>query len=420
MICFLYDIIRSLEVSFKINNTNCFSFIYAFYDHRDLKGFENMKFSQRILGIKPSATLAVDAKAKELSAQGKNVISFGAGEPDFISPPAAFEYARRAMENGQTHYTPNPGIQELRQEICAYYQKRFGVEYIPGQVVVSNGAKPCIYETLAAIVDPGDEVILIAPTWVSYIEQIQLLDGKVAVVDTQDTNYTPEIHSVEKAITEKTTAILLNSPSNPTGVMLDEKTIKGIADLAVKYDLWLIWDEIYERLTYKQAEHLNPVQLMPELASRTIIINGVSKAYAMTGWRIGYSIAPPGLAAKINAFQSHLTSNPSSIAQWAAFGAMKESEQDVIRMRDAFADRRSLICSLLDEMPHISYPKPDGAFYVFINIKGCLGKSYEGRVITDDQLFCSLLLEAESVAVVPGSAFLAPGHVRVSTPVHPN
>jgi len=372
-----------------------------------------MKFSRRILGINPSATLAVDAKAKELRSLGKNVISFGSGGPDFISPPAAFEYARNAMERGETHYTPTPGIQELRKEICIYYKKRFAIEYSPAQVVVGAGAKPCIYEALAAIVDPGDEVILIAPTWVSYLEQIQLLDGRVAVVDT-DSKYVPQLANIEKAITDRSVALLLNSPANPSGVMLDEETIKGIGRLAIKYDLWLIWDEIYERITYGETSHYNPVQLMPELASRTVIINGVSKAYAMTGWRIGYSIAPMALASKISDFQSHLTSNPCSIAQWAAVGAMRESDDDVAAMREAFQDRRELMCGLLSQMPHISFPVPDGAFYVFINIKECLGKSYEGQVITDDQTFCSILLASELVAVVPGSAFLAPGHIRVS------
>jgi len=373
-----------------------------------------MKLSQRILGIKPSATFAVDAKAKELTNQGKDVISFGAGEPDFISPPAAFAYAREAMDKGETHYTPTPGIPELREEICTYYKKRFGVEYSPAQVVVGCGAKPCIYEALAAIVDPGDEVIVLAPTWVSYIEQIQLLDGKVKVVDTQDKGFIPALEEVEAAINDKTVAILLNSPSNPTGVMLDPETIKGIGRLAIKHDIWLIWDEIYERLVYGDVKHYNAVQLLPELISRTIIINGVSKGYAMTGWRIGYVIAPKELAAKINAFQSHLTSNPSSVAQWAAVGAMREAEADVLRMRDIFNQRRDLICNLLSQMPYITFPKPDGAFYVFVNVQACIGKKYGDKVIEDDISFCSALLDAELVAVVPGSAFLAPGYLRVS------
>jgi aspartate aminotransferase len=380
---------------------------------------ENMKLSQRILGIKPSATFAVDAKAKELANQGKDVISFGAGEPDFISPPAAFEYAKAAMAKGETHYTPTPGIPELRQEICTYYKKRFGLDYAPSQVIVGCGAKPCIYEALAAIVDPGDEVIVLAPTWVSYIEQIQLLDGKVVVANTQDKGFVPDLQEIEALITERTVAILLNSPSNPTGVMLDPRTIKGIGELAIKHDLWLIWDEIYERLVYGEAKHYNAVQVMPELMSRTIIINGVSKGYAMTGWRIGYVIAPKELAPKINAFQSHLTSNPTSIAQWAAVGAMKHSEADVLRMREIFEERRDLICSLLSAMPHITFPKPDGAFYVFVNIEGCVGKKYDGKLIEDDLSFCSLLLEAELVAVVPGSAFLAPNFLRVSYATSP-
>lgn len=373
-----------------------------------------MKLSQRILGIKPSATFAVDAKAKELASQGKDVISFGAGEPDFDSPSAALEYAREAMDKGKTHYTAAAGILELRQEICNYYKNRFELDYKPSQVVVGCGAKPCIYETLAAIVDPGDEVIVLAPTWVSYIEQIQLLDGKVIVVDTHNKGFIPALEDIKAVITERTVAILLNSPSNPTGIMLDPDTIKSVGELAIKNDIWFIWDEIYERLVYGDAKHYNPVQLSPELKDRTIIINGVSKGYAMTGWRIGYVIAPQELAGKINAFQGHLTSNPTSIAQWAAVGVMRNSEEDVIRMIEIFEHRRDMICALLGEMQHISFPKPEGAFYVFINIQKCIGKSYNGKQIEDDVSFCNALLEAELVAVVPGSAFLAPGYLRVS------
>ncbi|WP_415536151.1 pyridoxal phosphate-dependent aminotransferase [Dehalobacter sp. 4CP] len=379
-----------------------------------MKGFESMKLSQRILGMKPSATLAVDAKAKELKSQGKNVISFGSGEPDFVSPPSAFKYATEAMEKGKTHYTPTPGIPELRQEICTYYRKEFGLEFDPGQVVVGPGAKPCIYEALTAIVDPGDEIVLLAPAWVSYIEQIHLVDGRPVIVETEDSGFMPRLDRVEAAITDKTTALLLNSPSNPTGVLFDEKTVRGLGKIAQKHDLWLIWDEIYEKLVYGQNKHVNPLQLMPELASRTIIINGVSKAYAMTGWRIGYSIAPLELSSKINSFQSHLTSNACSIAQWAAVGAMRESGEDLLRMKAAFSDRRDLICGLLRKMPHISFPEPEGAFYVFLNIKNCIGMSFEGQKIKDDIGFCNRLLDSELVAVVPGSAFLAPGYLRIS------
>lgn len=373
-----------------------------------------MKLSQRILGIKPSATFAVDAKAKELANQGKDVISFGAGEPDFISPPAAFDYAREAMDKGLTHYTPTPGIIELREEICTYYKRSFGVEYKPSQVIVGTGAKPCIYEALAAIVDPGDEVIVLAPAWVSYLEQIQLVDGKVVVVETQNNNFVPDLDAFQKAITDKTVAVILNSPSNPTGVMLDPEIIKAIGQLCIEHGLWLIWDEIYERLVYGGAKHYNAVQVLPELKSRTIVINGLSKAYAMTGWRIGYLIAPEEAASRINSFQSHLTSNPSSIAQWAGVGAMRHSEDDVTRMRDVFYERRELLCNLLREMPLITFPVPKGAFYLFVNIEQCIGKKYQGKLIEDDLSFCSILLEAELVAVVPGSAFLAPGYLRLS------
>lgn len=378
-----------------------------------------MKLSQRVLGINPSATLAVDAKAKALKAQGQDVISFGTGEPDFISPPAAFAYARDAMEKGKTHYTPTAGVPELRREISNYYQQRFGLSYSPSQIVVSSGAKLSIYEALEAIVDPGDEVILLAPTWVSYLEQIRLAGGKAVVVDTEESGFLPALDQVKAAVTPKTVAILLNSPTNPTGVMLEREFLAAVGDLVIERDLWLIWDEIYERLTYGQAQHYNPVQLVPELAARTVLINGVSKSYAMTGWRIGYLLAPQELAAKIIAFQSHLTSNPASISQWAALGAMEHGEDDVIRMREAFGRRRELICNLLAQMPLISFPEPRGAFYVFVNVKQYLGKTYQGRLIKNDLDFCSLLLDSELVAVVPGSAFQVPGYFRVSYAVAP-
>lgn len=373
-----------------------------------------MKLSKRIMGIQPSATFAVDAKAKELSGQGKNVISFGAGEPDFVSPPAAFEYARKALDLGETHYTPTPSIPELRQEICTYYKKQFDIDYAPAQVIVGSGAKPCIYEALAGIIDPGDEVIMLSPTWVSYVEQVNFLEGKVTVVDTTDTGFIPLPERVEKVITDKTAAILLNSPSNPTGVILSEETIRQMGQLALQYDIWLIWDEIYERLVYGDAKHLNPVQIMPELKDNAIIINGVSKAYAMTGWRIGYVLAPLKLASKINALQGHLTSNPCSIAQWAAVGALRESDDDVEQMRGSFGLRRDLICSLLHNMPLITFPEPQGAFYVFVDVSACIGKKYRDQIIHDDLSFCSALLEGELVAVVPGSAFLAPNYIRLS------
>ncbi|MDR0434268.1 MAG: pyridoxal phosphate-dependent aminotransferase [Gracilibacteraceae bacterium] len=373
-----------------------------------------MKLSRRIMAIEPSATLAVDAKAGELKAQGKDVISFGAGEPDFVSPPAAFAYARRAMEEGRTHYPPTQGIPALRQEISDYYKRRFDLTVEPGQIVVGCGAKPMIYETLAAIVDPGDEVVLMAPTWVSYIEQIRLVDGKVTVVDTEKTGFVPDLREVEQAITPRTAAILVNSPSNPTGVVYGADTLRGLGALAVKYDLWLVWDEIYEQLVYGENRHIHPLQLMPELAGRVVTINGVSKTYAMTGWRVGYALGPREIISKINAFQSHLTSGATSIAQWAALGVMRESEADKQKMHEAFESRRALICGLLAAMPRVSFPEPQGAFYVFINIKDYLNKSYKGKLLNNDIEFCAALLEEELVAAVPGGAFFAPGYLRVS------
>jgi len=373
-----------------------------------------MKLSQRILGINPSATLAVDAKAKELKQKGQNVISFGAGEPDFVSPPGVLAYARQAIDRGETHYTPVSGIMALRQEICRYYGERFGLTVSPAQVIVGPGAKQCLYETMAAIINPGDEVILLAPTWVSYIEQVHFLDGEVSIVDTEKEGFKLNEGMLRAAINERTVAILLNSPANPSGLVYDRAVLEMVGRLALEFDLWIIWDEIYEQLVYQGTEHLNPLQIMPELAERTILVNGVSKTYAMTGWRIGYIIAPPSAAAKIGDFQSHLSSNPCSIAQWAALGAFKECAEDAARMKTAFQERRALICSLLSQMPGVTFPYPQGAFYVFANIRSHIGKSYLGTTISDDVSFCSLLLEKALVALVPGSAFLAPGYVRIS------
>lgn len=363
--------------------------------------------------MEPSATLAVVAKAKALKGQGKPVISFGAGEPDFDSPPGAVRYAEKAIREGQTHYTQSNGLPELREAVVSYYKSRFGLEYASDQVIIGAGAKPLIYETLAALVDPGDEVLVFSPAWVSYVEQIRLFDGKEVIVDTTGTNCIPDPEMLARAITPRTVGMLVNTPNNPTGAVYDENTLRSIASLAVKHDLWIIFDEIYERLVYGKNEHRNIVSISPETMDRTVQINGVSKAYAMTGWRIGYALAPRWLTPKVGAVQGHLTSNACSIAQWASLGALMESEPDVVKMRQEFSKRRDIMTGLLSKMPHISFSEPQGAFYVFINVRNTLGGSYGGRTIENDGDFCEALLEAEFVAAVPGSAFLAPGYVRL-------
>jgi aspartate aminotransferase len=373
-----------------------------------------MKISTRASRMEPSATLAVVNKAKALKGQGRPVISFGAGEPDFDSPRGAVTYAERAISEGQTHYTQSNGIPELREAVASYYSERFDLDYPKDQIIVGAGAKPLIYETLAALVDPGDEVLIFSPAWVSYVEQIRLFDGREKIVDTTSTGCVPLASRVAEAITPGTVGMLINTPNNPTGAVYDEETLRSMAKLAVEHDLWIIFDEIYERLVYGTTTHRNIVSLAPEVMDRTIQINGVSKAFAMTGWRIGYALAPGWLAPKIGAIQGHLTSNACSIAQWASLGALREAGQDVERMREEFSRRRDIMTGLLREMPLISFEEPRGAFYVFVNVQEAIGGTSEGKLLEDDGMFCEALLERELVAAVPGTAFLAPGYIRLS------
>lgn len=373
-----------------------------------------MKTSVRASRMEPSATLAVVNKAKALKYEGKPVISFGAGEPDFDSPAAAASCAERAIKEGKTHYTQSNGILELREAVASYYSDRFGLDYPADQVIIGPGAKPLIYGSLASLVDPEDEVLVFSPAWVSYVEQIRLLDGRASIVDTVTTGNVPLASKVAEAVTPRTVGMLINTPNNPTGAVYGEETLREIAEIALEHDLWIIYDEIYERLVYGNSTHLNIATLVPEVADRTIQINGVSKAFAMTGWRIGYALAPRWLAPKIGAIQGHLTSNACTIAQWASLGALKGAEEDVVRMRNEFARRRAIITDLLKEMPLVSFSEPQGAFYVFLNVAGALGGLFNGKKLEDDATFCEALLETEYVAAVPGTAFLAPGHIRLS------
>lgn len=365
-----------------------------------------MKLSKRILEIQPSATISISAKAKAMKAEGKPVLSFSVGEPDFNSPECASKAAIEAIQRGESHYTLNSGIIELRKEVCNYYKRRFGLEYAPDEVLVAPGAKPLLYEALQMFVDPGDEVLLFSPAWVSYVEQIHLAGGKEAIVDTLKTDLIPTKEAIEAVLSDKTVGMIINSPSNPTGAIYGEETLKMIADIARERDLWIIFDEIYERLAYSPANHINILSVAPDLRDKTILVNGASKAYAMTGWRIGYALGPKALIAKMNTLQTHLTSNASSIAQWAAWGAVKDADPDVEKMREAFEERRSVILGLIRDMPYVKVRDPEGAFYVFIDVRE--------SPIPDDMEFCEKLLEEKYVAAVPGTAFFAPGFVRFS------
>lgn len=365
-----------------------------------------MNFSKRIMNIKPSATLSISDKAKAMKAEGKPVLSFSAGEPDFKSPEAANSAAIEAIKRGESHYTPTPGIPELRAEVCRYYKNRFGLDYAPGQVTVAPGAKPLLYEAMQALVDEGDEVILFAPAWVSYVEQIHMAGGREKVIDTISTNLLPTKEKLIEAIGKKTVGIVINSPSNPTGAIYPAETLKMIADVAKENDLWIIFDEIYERLAYEPAKHVNILNAAPDVKDRVLLINGASKAFAMTGWRVGYALGPKDLMAKMNTLQAHLTSNACSVAQWAALGALSGAEDDVEMMRREFAKRRRTMVDMLRDMPYVKVKEPEGAFYIFADIRSC--------PLPDDMEFCAKLLEDKYVAAVPGTAFFAPGFIRLS------
>ena len=365
-----------------------------------------MKLSERILAVKPSATVSVSNKAKEMKAAGKPVISFSIGEPDLNSPECASRAAIEAIKRGESHYTLNSGITELRKEVCKYYKERFNLDYAPDEVIIGAGAKPLLYSALQLLVNPGEEVILFAPAWVSYAEQLHLAGGKESLVDTIATDLTPTKEALEAAVTPKTVGMIINSPCNPTGVVYDEKTLRMIADVAKEHDLWIIFDEIYERLAYAPAKHVNLLNVAPDVRDRVITINGASKAYAMTGWRVGYALAPKEFIAKMNTIQTHLTSNACSIAQWAALGAIREGEPDVEKMLAIFTERRRTIVDLIRDMPYLKVREPEGAFYIFVDIREC--------PLPDDMEFCTRLLEEKYVAAVPGTSFFAPGFVRFS------
>lgn len=391
-----------------------FSVIICSNEFSSTEGEIILRLSSRAQRLLPSATLTVVSKAKALKREGKPVISFGAGEPDFNSPDPALKYALEAMQQGKTHYTPGTGIPELKEAVSRDYAERFNLLYSPEQIIIGAGAKPLIYEALGCLVEPGDEVVLFTPAWVSYLEQIRLFGGEALSVDTKDNRYIPDIHKFRSMITPRTRCMIINSPNNPTGAVYDRETLKGLAEIAIEKDMTIIFDEIYERLVYGDARHHEILQVCPEVSDRTLIINGVSKAYAMTGWRIGYALGPQELISKMGAYQGHLTSNPCSIAQWAALGAIEKAENDISYMRGVFAQRRNLILELLRPMPLIRFEEPQGAFYVWINIQNALGRSYKGSIISDDNAFCSSLLENMYVAAVPGNAFMSPGHIRIS------
>ncbi|EYE88203.1 aspartate aminotransferase [Fervidicella metallireducens AeB] len=374
-----------------------------------------MELSRKGQQISSSITLAITAKAKKLKEEGVDVISFGAGEPDFNTPKNIQDVAVDAIRNGLTRYTPASGILELKNAICTKLREENSIDYIPSQIVVSNGAKQSIANALMAICNPGDEVIVPVPYWVSYPELVKLADATPVYVETSEKNnfkYTKD--DILKALTNKTKAIILNSPNNPTGTVYSKEDLEMIADIAIKNDIIVISDEIYEKLVYGSVKHISIASLNEEIKKRTIVINGVSKAYAMTGWRIGYTASNEEIAKIMSNIQSHVTSNPNTIAQYASVEAINGPQEDVEKMRIEFEKRRDYMVERINSIPGISCNMPDGAFYVMINITNIKGKVVKGYQINSSFDFCNALLEIEKVAAIPGAAFGADDFVRLS------
>jgi aspartate/methionine/tyrosine aminotransferase len=374
------------------------------------------RISARIAAIAESATLAVDAKAKALKAAGRPVIGFGAGEPDFPTPDYIVEAAANATKVAANHrYSPTPGLPDLRDAIVAKTKRDSNYEITADQVLVTNGGKQAVYQAFATIIEAGDEVLLPSPYWTTYPECIKLAGGKAVEVFADETqNYLVTVEQLEAARTPKTKALLFCSPSNPTGSVYSVEQVKAIGEWALKNNIWIIADEIYEHLLYDGATAPSMPVLVPGLADTTIILNGVAKTYAMTGWRVGWMIGPKDVIKAATNLQSHLTSNVSNVSQRAAIAAVTGDLAAVHKMGEAFNRRRKLIVSLLNEIPGFSCPTPTGAFYVYPSVKGVLGKTLRGKTPTTSAELATLILDEVEVAAVPGEAFGPSGYLRFS------
>ena len=375
-----------------------------------------MSISARARNTAPSPTLAINAKAKALQAQGKDVIGFGAGEPDFDTPDYIKQAAIDALIAGYTKYTPSSGDVDLKDAIVAKLKRDNGLTYGRENVIVSCGAKHSLYNVFQAMLDPGDEVVIPAPYWVSYPEQVKLADGVPVIVETlPDNEFMPTGDAIRAALTPRTKAIILNSPSNPTGGVAPRALIEEIVSIAVENDLYLVSDEIYEKLLFDGRTHLSPASLSEAAYRQTITVNGCSKAYSMTGWRIGYlASADKELVAAMGRLQDQSTSNPTSIAQKAAVAALNGPNDAVEEMRIAFEGRRNIIVEKLNAIPGVTCRLPGGAFYAFPNISALIGKRSGERVISNSDVLAAYLLEDAGVAVVPGSGFGADSYIRLS------
>jgi aspartate aminotransferase len=379
------------------------------------EGDAKMELSKKAMAISGSITLAITAKAKKMKSEGIDVISFGAGEPDFNTPKHIQDSAISAIRNGMSKYTAEAGIIELRKSICEKLKKDNNLTYSPSQIIVSNGAKHSLHNALLAICNPGDEVIIPIPYWVSYPELVKMAGGVPVLVETKEEDgFKYKKEALVSAITDKTKAIILNSPSNPTGVLFSREDLEMVAEIAVKNDLIVISDEIYEKLVYDGHKHISIASLNDEIKKRTIVVNGMSKAYAMTGWRIGYAAAEENIIKIMSNVQSHATSNANSIAQYASVEALEGDQSEIESMRVEFEKRRNFMVEKVNSIPMLSCRKPEGAFYVMVNISKVKGTIINGKSIKDSLSFCAVLLDDAKVAAIPGIAFGADDFIRLS------
>jgi aspartate aminotransferase len=376
-----------------------------------------MTISNRVKSINPSQTLAITAQALNMKREGKKVISFAAGEPDFDTPENIKEEAISAIKQGFTHYTDNSGIIELKEAVIGKLKKDNKVEYKPAEIIISNGAKQCLFNAILTVCNPEDEVLLPTPCWVSYTEQIKFAQAVPIFINTyQEDAFKLSAAQVEEKISSKTKLLILNSPNNPTGAVYEVEELKKIAQLLVKYDIYCIGDEIYEKLIYDEAEHFTIASLSNEVKAKTIIINGVSKSYAMTGWRIGYAAGPEDIISGMGKIQGHSTSNPNSIAQKASVEALNGRQETIEEMRREFDQRRKYMVEKLNQIKGVSCLKPSGAFYAFPNVSKILekGVKYNGKRIINSFDLADFILKEAEVALIPGSAFEAEGYLRLS------
>ena len=373
-----------------------------------------MTLAKRVSQVQPSQTLAITALVDTLRREGRSIIDLGAGEPDFDTPQVAKDAAVAAIAEGYTKYTPATGSVEIRKAICEKLKRENALNYSPAEIVVTCGAKHAIINVLLALCQEGDEVIVQSPYWTSYVEQVRFVGARPVIVETDErSGFKMSIGQLQGAITAKTKMLILNSPSNPTGAVYTRQELAAIADLVRKFDFYILSDEIYEKIIYDGLRH-ESIAVFPEMRERTIVVNGVSKSYAMTGWRIGYLAAAAEIIGAVTTIQSHTTSNPTSISQRAAIAALNANHTIIDDMVVEFKERRDYLASQLREMPGIVCPLPEGAFYMFPSVDALFGKKYRQKPIQSSMDLCAFLLEQEGIAAVPGEAFGSPRHIRIS------